>query len=74
MAELPFFLESPELVVEFDFSADPDFSEPPELLDPPSEDEDDDPLESPSALAAPPPLLEADAEAALGSLPRESLR
>jgi len=60
----------PELELELDLS------DPPELLEPPSDDEvegdDDEPPESPSALPAPFPLL--DADAALGSLPRESLR
>ena len=72
LAEPPFLLESPEFVVDPDFS-DPDFSDPPELLEPPSED-DDEPPESPLLLFAPVPLLDADAETVLGSLPRESLR
>lgn len=73
LAELPFLLESPGFAVEPDFS-EPDFSDPPELLEPPSDDdEDDEPPESP-LLLLPVPLLDAAAEAVLGSLPRESLR
>lgn len=66
------FLLDPILAESAEPAVDPDLSDPPELLDPPSEDDDDEAPASEPVLVASVPLLEADA--ALGSLPRESLR
>ena len=76
LLERPFLLESPEFAADADFSDPPELLDPPALLDPLSEDDDDadEPPESPLLALAPVPLLDADADAGLGSLPRESLR